>query len=80
VLLALVPQLVGHTTFNWALRHLPASLVALALLGEPVGSAVLAWAFLGERPAALEAAGAALILAGIVLAARATAADTGATT
>jgi drug/metabolite transporter (DMT)-like permease len=69
--LALVPQLVGHTTFNWALRHLPASLVAIALLGEPVGSAALAWALLGERPGALEAAGAALILAGIALAARA---------
>ena len=69
-LLALVPQLIGHSTFNWALRALPATLVALALLGEPVGSAALAFAVLGEVPSHLTLAGAALILAGVVLAVR----------
>ncbi len=71
VLLALVPQLLGHSTFNWALRHVPATVVALALLGEPVGSAALAFAWLGEVPSRLTLAGAALVLAGVVLAARA---------
>jgi len=69
VLLALVPQLAGHTTFNWALRHLPASLVALALVGEPVGSAALAFALFREVPGPAVLAGAALVLAGIVVAA-----------
>jgi len=69
-LLAFVPQLVGHTAFNWALRHLPATFVAVVLLGEPVGAALLAFVVLGERPAALEAGGAALVLAGIAAAAR----------
>lgn len=36
-LLALIPQLIGHTTFNWALKYLPASMVTITILGEPVG-------------------------------------------
>jgi drug/metabolite transporter (DMT)-like permease len=48
LILALVPQLIGHTTFNWALKYLPASMVAIATLGEPVGSTILAYFILGE--------------------------------
>lgn len=70
-LLALVPQLIGHTTFNWALRHLPATPVAVVLFGEPVGAALLAFLVLGERPTAARLAGAVVILAGVFLAARA---------
>ena len=47
-LLALVPQLIGHTTFNWALKYLPASMVAITILGEPIGSTILAFFILGE--------------------------------
>ncbi len=71
LLLALVPQLLGHSSFNWALRWLPASFVAVALLGEPVGSTALAWALLGEVPAPLVIGGAVLLLAGIAVAATA---------
>ncbi len=66
-LLALVPQLLGHTSFNWALRYLPASLVAVALLGEPVGSSALAAVLLREIPGPVTVAGAVLILAGITV-------------
>ena len=66
VLLALGPQLLGHTIFNWALRYLPSSLVSITLLGEPVGSTVLAAALLGERPSLLKIFGAILILLGIM--------------
>lgn len=69
-LLALVPQLLGHSTFNWALAHLPAAVVSVGLLGEPVGSAILAYIFLAEAPRPLEVGGAVLILAGIVVATR----------
>ena len=69
VLLALVPQLLGHSSFNWALRYLPASFVAIALLGEPVGSSALAFGLLHETPTPLELGGAVLILAGISVAA-----------
>jgi drug/metabolite transporter (DMT)-like permease len=68
-LLALVPQLLGHSSFNWALRYLPASFVAIALLGEPVGSSALAFGLLNEVPTPLEIGGAALILTGIAIAA-----------
>ena len=71
-LLALVPQLLGHTSFNWALRWLPASLVAVALLGEPIGSSALAFVLLREVPGPVTLAGAALILAGIAVVARST--------
>jgi drug/metabolite transporter (DMT)-like permease len=70
VLLAVGPQLIGHTTFNWSLRHLSATFVALAILGEPVGSAILAWLILGEGFTPIQLAGFALLLAGIFLAAR----------
>lgn len=70
VLLALVPQLLGHSSFNWALGHLPAAYVSLALLGEPVGSTVLALVLLDEVPSGFKTFGAALILAGIALASR----------
>jgi drug/metabolite transporter (DMT)-like permease len=66
-LLALVPQLLGHSSFNWALRYLPASFVAIALLGEPVGSSALAFGLLHEVPTPLELGGVVLILAGIAV-------------
>ena len=68
LLLALVPQLLGHSTFNWALRYLPASLVSITLLGEPIGSTILAYLILKEAPTPLKIIGAVLILAGIYIA------------
>ena len=68
VLLALVPQLVGHTSFNWALKYLSAAFVAITLLGEPVGSTLLAYVFLSETPSLMTVIGAILILGGIAVA------------
>jgi len=65
LLLALVPQLIGHSTYNWALRYLPAALVSITTLGEPIGSAVLAYFILQEAPTWLTILGGVLILAGI---------------
>lgn len=70
LLLALGPQLIGHTTFNWSLRRMSATFVALAILGEPIGSAILAWAVLGEGFTPAQLGGFALLLLGIFLAAR----------
>jgi drug/metabolite transporter (DMT)-like permease len=67
-LLAVVPQLLGHSSFNWALRYLPATYVSVAALGEPIGSTILAIFLLGEIPSPLKIAGGALILAGIFVA------------
>ncbi len=68
--LALIPQLIGHTSANWALRHASAALVAVSLLGEPILAGLWARVFLGEAPTPAFFAGAPLILAGILLAAR----------
>ncbi|HNX96262.1 MAG TPA: DMT family transporter [Candidatus Aminicenantes bacterium] len=67
-LLALLPQLLGHSSFNWALAHLPAAFVAVATLGEPIGATMLAFLVLGEAPGTIRIIGAATILAGILLA------------
>lgn len=68
LMLALVPQLLGHSSFNWALGYLPASFVSITLLGEPIGTILLAYLLLRESPAPLELIGAILILMGIYIA------------
>lgn len=71
LLLALVPQLIGHTALNRSLGHLPAVTVAIAILGEPLGATILAVIFLGEHPTIAEAAGGILLLCGVYLGIRA---------
>jgi len=68
LLLALGPQILGHSSLNWALRYLSATYVTIATLGEPIGSTILAWWLLEERPSLWAVAGGALILAGIAVA------------
>jgi drug/metabolite transporter (DMT)-like permease len=67
-LVALIPQLLGHSTFNWALRYLSAAYVSITLLGEPIGSTILAVVLLSEVPSPVKLIGAILILAGILIA------------
>jgi drug/metabolite transporter (DMT)-like permease len=66
-LLALVPQLIGHSMFNWLLKYLSATLVAVISLVEPIGSAALAYLFLKETPSRAVFIGGILILSGIFL-------------
>ncbi len=68
ILLALVPQLIGHSLLNWSLKYVPATMVTIAVLGEPVGATILALAILNEVPSGFEIAGGLLILGGIALA------------
>lgn len=65
LLLALVPQTIGHTSFNWALKHLPATFISVVTLGEPILSTLLALAILGEAPTPIKMAGGAIVLLGI---------------
>lgn len=67
LLLAAVPQLIGHTTFNWALKFLSATLVAVLILGEPIGAISLAFLFLGEKIGGLQAIGLVILGAGILI-------------
>ncbi len=70
LLLAIGPQLLGHTSFNYSLRYLSAAFVSVSLLGEPIGSTVLALVILKEVPTPLEVIGGMVILIGIYLASR----------
>ena len=68
--LAVGPMMLGHTGMNWALRYLPAYVVNLTTLGEPVGATLLAAILPGihEVPPMLTLVGGALVLSGILLA------------
>lgn len=68
--LAVGPQLLGHTSINFGLRHLSAAFVSVALLGEPIGSTFLAILILKETPSVFEVVGGIIILVGIYLASR----------
>ncbi len=67
ILLALVPQLIGHSCLNLAVRLMPVTLVSVAILGEPVGATMLGSFILDEIPTANEIAGGLLILGGIFI-------------
>ena len=64
-LLALLPQLVGHTSFNWSLGFLPATFATIPALGEPIGSSILAVLLLGEVLTPWKVVSGALALSGI---------------
>ena len=68
ILLALFPQLLAHSSYNWALKYLPATTVSLSLLGEPVSAAILAYVLLQEGLPPLRWIGAIVVVAGISLA------------
>ncbi len=65
---ALFPQLIGHSSFNYALKHLSATYVGVASQLEPVSSAVMAFVVFQEIPAPLQLAGSVVILVGVIMA------------
>ena len=65
ILLAFIPQLVGHSSFNWAVRWVSPTLVTLVILAEPVGGSILGYLVFGEVPGALVLAGATVLLIGV---------------
>jgi drug/metabolite transporter (DMT)-like permease len=68
--MAIISQVIGHSCYNWALRYCTTSLVALSLLGEPVGSSILAYFLFHEQLTLIKSIGGLLILSAIYLAAR----------
>jgi drug/metabolite transporter (DMT)-like permease len=70
--LAAGPMMLGHTGVNYALRYVRAYVANLAILGEPVGATLIAWALpaIREVPPLQTLAGGALILGGIMLGTR----------
>lgn len=66
--LAIGPQLLGHTSFNWAIKYLSATVVTVAILGEPLGSALMALLLLEQPIQPLQLIGGAVLLVGIAVA------------
>ena len=69
-LLAAGPQLIGHTSYNWALKYVSATFVTVTLLAEPIGATVLAIPLLAQVPSPIKLIGGAMILIGIYFAAK----------
>ncbi|KOP84161.1 DMT family transporter [Cytobacillus solani] len=67
ILLALVPNLLGHTLFNWSLKWLSTSTISMAILFEPVGAAILAYYILQEAVVWTQALGGAIVIGGVSL-------------
>lgn len=67
LLLALIPNLLGHTLFNWALKWVSTNVISIAILFEPIGAAILAYFILGEYLSLSQIVGGSIVLAGITL-------------
>lgn len=65
LLMALGPSLIGHGSFNYAVRYLPAALLGVLALLEPVGASIAAYFLFDEIPAALAVVGLVVVLVGI---------------
>jgi drug/metabolite transporter (DMT)-like permease len=66
--LAIGPQLLGHSAFNWAIKYLSPTLVTIAILGEPISSALLALLIFQQPLQPLQLVGGGILLAGIAIA------------
>ncbi len=66
--MALIPGILGHTLYNWSLKHVTATIVSVSLLGEPIGSSILAFLLLEETPGMFVFIGGPVVLAGILMA------------
>jgi drug/metabolite transporter (DMT)-like permease len=69
-LLAVVPQLIGHTAINWSLKHLKTSMVAITILGEPVGASILAYIIFHETIEPFQGIGIVLIFLALIISSR----------
>ncbi len=72
---ASLTQIGGLMGIIWALRFLPTTLASVALLGQPVGTAILGWWLLGESLGSVQLLGGATVLAGIAMASRSSSGD-----
>jgi len=67
ILLAIVPNLLGHTLFNWSLKYVSTNIISIAILFEPVGAAILAFYIFDEYLITTQIIGGIIVIAGIVL-------------
>lgn len=66
-LLAVVPTVFGHLLFNWLLQYVSATTISMSILGEPVGSSLLAFILLGEQMTWFQIVGGMLAISGLIV-------------
>lgn len=67
VMLALIPNMLGHTLFNWSLKWVSTNVISIAILFEPVGAAILAFYIFNETLTTSQILGGLVVIAGILL-------------
>lgn len=68
IVMALFPQLLGHSSLNYAVGYLPATIVSMMTQLEPIGSAILAYFLFGELPFPVQIVGSVIIICGVMIA------------
>lgn len=66
-LMAIGPSILGHGSFNYALKYISATVLGILTLSEPVGASLAALVLFGEVPSLIAVAGMLLVLVGVSL-------------
>ena len=66
-LLAVIPNLLGHSFLNWSIKWLSTSTISMAILFEPVGATILALYLLNESVLWTQILGGSIVILGITL-------------
>ena len=69
ILMAIFPQMIGHTSINWSINWISPTIVTLAILFEPLGSSFLGWLIFREIPPLTVLGGGLILLLGVAIAA-----------
>lgn len=67
IMLALIPNLLGHTLFNWSLKWVSTNVISIAILFEPVGASILAYYVFHETLSISQIVGGLIVISGILL-------------
>lgn len=67
ILLAIIPNLLGHNMFNWAIKYVSANVISVSILFEPIGAAILAFFIFNEHLSISQLVGGGIVIAGIML-------------
>lgn len=67
LLLAAIPNLLGHNMFNWAIKYVSTNIISVSILFEPIGAAILAFLIFEEYLTAAQIIGGVIVIVGITL-------------
>ena len=67
LLLAIIPNLLGHNMFNWAIKYVSANVISVSILFEPIGAAILAFFIFNENLTHFQLIGGGIVIVGIML-------------